>query len=64
MGDRVRVAMCCSVCGSRNYQADRKYSARTSLSETNSQADDKTLRLEMKKHCPKCNKHTLHKESK
>jgi large subunit ribosomal protein L33 len=49
--------MCCDECGSRNYQASRNYKARISSS-------DKPLRLEMKKHCPKCNKHTLHKESK
>jgi len=49
--------MCCDECGSRNYQANRKYQARTD-------SPDKTLRLEMKKHCKHCNKHTLHKESK
>ena len=57
MGDRVRVAMCCGECGSRNYQASRKYQARAD-------SPDKPLRLEIKKHCPHCNKHTVHKESK
>jgi len=57
MSDRVRVAMVCGECGSRNYQASRNTKARTD-------SPDKKLRLEMKKHCPHCNKHTVHKESK
>ena len=45
-----KVALVCAVCSSRNYQTKRP-----------SQADK---RLEIKKFCPKCNAHTLHKESK
>jgi large subunit ribosomal protein L33 len=57
MGDRVRVALACGECGSRNYQASRSQKARTDPSE-------KGFRLEVKKHCKHCNKHTVHKESK
>jgi large subunit ribosomal protein L33 len=49
-GARTRVALACSDCDSRNYQTTRK----------NSQQGQLTL----KKFCPRCNKHTLHKETK
>jgi large subunit ribosomal protein L33 len=57
MGDRVHVVLACGECGSRNYQASRSQKARTDSS-------DKSPRLEVKKHCKHCNKHTVHKESK
>jgi len=41
----------CSVCASRNYITER----------SNIQPVKK---LEVKKHCKKCRKHTMHKESK
>ncbi|MBQ7995850.1 MAG: 50S ribosomal protein L33 [Bacilli bacterium] len=47
---RERVFLICSECLSRNY----------SLKERS----DRTQRLEIKKYCPQCGKHTLHKESK
>lgn len=47
---RNKTALACSVCGSRNYSLD------------NSQP--RTERLEIKKYCRHCNKHTLHKETK
>jgi large subunit ribosomal protein L33 len=50
MGERVRVALVCSECDARNYQ--------TTKSRTRSE------RLEMKKYCPRCEKHTVHRESK
>lgn len=50
MGERVRVALVCSECDARNYQ--------TTKSRTSSE------RLEIKKFCPRCEKHTVHRESK
>jgi len=50
VGERVEVSLACSVCESRNYRTSRKKSQQGQLS--------------LKKHCPKCNKHTLHKETK
>ena len=48
---RVPVTLVCSVCGARNYHTTR-------VQEVGQKA------LELKKHCPACNAHTLHKESK
>ena len=50
MSDRVRVALVCSECDARNYQTTKP---RT-----------KTERLEIKKFCKRCDKHTVHRESK
>ena len=49
MTERVRVALVCSVCDARNYQTTKRKTAE---------------RLELKKFCPTCDKHTLHRESK
>ncbi len=46
-----KVILTCSECLSRNYVT-------TKNKKTNTQ------RLEVKKYCPKCGKHTLHKETK
>ncbi len=48
---RVKVTLSCTECKQRNYN--------TMKNKKNSPD-----RLEMKKHCRFCNKHTLHKESK
>jgi len=48
---REKIILVCSECLSRNYTT------------TKNKATTKE-RLEMMRHCPKCNKHTLHKESK
>lgn len=48
---REKVILVCEECLSRNYT--------TSKNKATS-----TQRLEMKKFCPRCNKHTIHKESK
>ncbi|AYW44466.1 50S ribosomal protein L33 [Tetragenococcus koreensis] len=46
-----KAGLACSVCGSRNY--------------TKSTSEGKSgQRLETKKYCKYCNKHTLHKETK
>ena len=44
----------CEVCKSHNYTIRRAIKS----------GQDKLARLELKKHCPKCKKHTLHKEIK
>lgn len=44
-------ALACSVCGSRNYTLDSSNKIRTE-------------RLEVKKFCKYCGKHTLHRETK
>ncbi|MCG8554990.1 MAG: 50S ribosomal protein L33 [Proteobacteria bacterium] len=51
MGDRVQITLVCTGCGARNYQTSR---ARKPATE----------RFSIKKYCPACNGHTLHKESK
>jgi large subunit ribosomal protein L33 len=43
--------MACEICKSVNYYTTRN---KKKLKE----------KLQMKKHCPKCKKHTLHKETK
>lgn len=48
---RDKVILICTECFSRNYQIHCK-------------KDGKTERFEIKKFCPKCNKHTVHKESR
>ena len=45
-----KVALACSECGSRNY----------SIAENVNRVE----RLEVKKFCKYCNKHTLHRETK
>jgi large subunit ribosomal protein L33 len=51
MGDRVQIVLACTVCGARNYRTTR---ARTQGSKP----------IELKKFCPTCRAHALHKESK
>ncbi|WP_163651662.1 50S ribosomal protein L33 [Listeria sp. PSOL-1] len=46
-----KASLACSECGSRNY----------SISVTSS---TRQVRLEVKKFCRRCNKHTLHRETK
>ncbi len=48
---RKKAALACTVCGSRNYTLDSGNTVRTE-------------RLEIKKFCKYCGKHTLHKETK
>lgn len=50
MKESKKVILTCSECLSRNYS-------------TNKNAHS-TSRIELMKFCPKCNKHTLHKETK
>lgn len=46
-----KVTLVCTECFSRNYTTEKNKKTQTQ-------------RLEMRKYCPKCKKHTLHKESK
>jgi large subunit ribosomal protein L33 len=48
---RVVVNMACGDCKSRNYTTKK-----------NKQNDQN--RLELNKHCPRCGKHTMHREAK
>jgi large subunit ribosomal protein L33 len=49
-GTRVQVALVCSECDGRNYKTSKRAT--------------ETERIELKKFCPACNKHTIHRESK
>ncbi len=51
MAERVRIALVCDECGARNYKTTKK---KTQTGE----------RLAIKKFCPSCGRHTLHRESK
>lgn len=48
---RKKLTLSCTECGMRNYT-------------TNSKKEGRTDRLELKKFCNTCNKHTIHKETK
>lgn len=48
---RVKVTLACTECKQRNY---------STVKNKKNNAD----RLEMKKYCPFCHKHTIHKETK
>ncbi len=49
-GGRTQVSLACTECESRNYKTTRK--------------PEREGQLSLKKFCPKCNRHTLHKETK
>ena len=51
MVERQRVALVCDECGARNYKTTK---ARKVGSK----------RLALKKYCPGCKRHTMHRESK
>ena len=48
---RIPIALCCSVCSTRNYKT-------TKLRGETGQA------FEIKKYCKECKRHTLHRETK
>ena len=50
MAERIDISLVCTECESRNYKTTRK--------------KEKEGQLQLKKHCPKCKRHTLHKETK
>ncbi|MBF7017870.1 50S ribosomal protein L33 [Staphylococcus durrellii] len=45
-----KVPLSCEECGNRNYNVPKH--------------NDATMRLTLKKYCPRCNAHTVHKEAK
>ncbi|WP_075047803.1 50S ribosomal protein L33 [Bacillus andreraoultii] len=45
-----KIVLACSVCGCRNYKT----------TESN---DSKQVRLELKKYCPNCQMHTVHRQA-
>ena len=51
LGNRQRKTLKCTVCNSQNYRTEKNIK-------------NTTERLELSKYCPKCNKHTAHKEEK
>ena len=50
MSERISITLVCSDCEGRNYKTTRKQSQQG--------------QLELKKFCPKCKRHTVHKETK
>ncbi len=50
MGERIEIALACSECEARNYKTTRKL--------------EHVGQIELKKFCPKCKKHTIHRETK
>lgn len=50
-GNRVKIVLRCAECKQRNYQ-------------TNKNKKNTPERLELKKYCPFCRKHTVHNETK
>jgi large subunit ribosomal protein L33 len=50
MSERIPIALACSECETRNYKTTRKASH--------------LGQMEFKKYCPKCKRHTIHKETK
>ncbi|MCS7252514.1 MAG: 50S ribosomal protein L33 [Armatimonadota bacterium] len=53
MGERRVIVLACTECNSRNYVTTRK-----------PQQSGRRERLELKKFCRRCRKHTLHRETK
>ena len=51
MGERARIVLVCDECSARNYQTTKK-------------KHQTGERFTIKKFCPTCGRHTLHRESK
>ncbi len=51
LGNRQKKTLVCTVCKEENYRVEKN-------------AKNTTERLEISKYCPKCGKHTTHKEKK
>ncbi len=49
--DRIKIVLACNECKERTYSTEK-----------NKRND--TDRLQLNKHCPRCNKHTAHREAK
>ena len=50
MSERVQVSLACAECDTRNYRTTHK--------------PDHKGQIELKKYCPRCNRHTTHRETK
>jgi large subunit ribosomal protein L33 len=50
MGERERISLACTECETRNYRTTRK--------------PDQKGQITLKKYCPTCKRHTVHKETK
>jgi large subunit ribosomal protein L33 len=50
MGERIEVTLACIECEARTYKTTRR--------------PDQPGQIEKKKYCPKCKRHTVHKETK
>ena len=50
-GARAKITLACTECKQRNY-------------DTKKNKKNDPDRIEMKKYCPRCNKHTTHREKK
>jgi large subunit ribosomal protein L33 len=50
MSERINITLVCSACEARNYKTTR--------------TQGQQGQLELKKFCPKCKRHTVHKETK
>ena len=48
---REYVSMECTACGDRNYRTQKR-------------AKGQTYKVEVQKYCPRCRRHTLHREAK
>ncbi len=55
MAERQRVALVCEECGARNYKKTKPL---------RSAGGGQQERLALKKYCPHCKRHTVHRESK
>jgi large subunit ribosomal protein L33 len=55
MAERIPISLACAECETRNYKTTRKAGG--------GGGNDKG-QLSIKKYCPTCNKHTVHKETK
>ena len=53
MSERIDIALICSECQTRNYRTTRKRDVVGA-----------TQKIEKKKYCPRCLRHTVHKETK
>lgn len=51
LGNRQRKTLFCTVCNEENYRVEKNIR-------------NTTERLELSKYCPRCQKHTVHKEKK
>ena len=50
MAERITITLACSDCSARNYKTTRKPTHKG--------------QIELKKYCPSCKRHTVHKETK